>query len=36
MFINLMKSTLYPGVGHGGIFQYDENFVPKALDFLSN
>jgi pimeloyl-ACP methyl ester carboxylesterase len=25
---------LYPDAGHGGIFQYHEQFVPKALDFL--
>jgi pimeloyl-ACP methyl ester carboxylesterase len=25
---------LYPDAGHGGIFQYHEEFVPKALDFL--
>ncbi|GEB54405.1 alpha/beta fold hydrolase [Streptomyces gardneri] len=25
---------LYPGAGHGGIFQYHEVFVPRALEFL--
>ena len=25
---------LYPDAGHGGIFQYHEEFVPKVLDFL--
>ena len=24
----------YPDAGHGGIFQYRAQFVPKALDFL--
>jgi pimeloyl-ACP methyl ester carboxylesterase len=24
----------YPDAGHGGIFQYHAQFVPKALDFL--
>jgi pimeloyl-ACP methyl ester carboxylesterase len=24
----------YPDAGHGGIFQYQAQFVPKALDFL--
>lgn len=27
---------MYPDAGHGGIFQYHEDFVPKALAFLSN
>jgi pimeloyl-ACP methyl ester carboxylesterase len=26
---------LYPDAGHGGIFQYHEEFVPKVLDFLT-
>ena len=26
--------TIYPDSGHGGIFQYHEQFVPVALDFL--
>jgi pimeloyl-ACP methyl ester carboxylesterase len=25
---------LYPDAGHGGIFQYHEQFVPQALEFL--
>jgi len=28
--------VIYPDAGHGGIFQYHEDFVPKALAFLSN
>jgi pimeloyl-ACP methyl ester carboxylesterase len=28
--------VVYPDAGHGGIFQYHEDFVPKALAFLSN
>ena len=27
---------LYPDAGHGGIFQYHEEFVPKALGFLKS
>ena len=27
---------VYPDAGHGGIFQYHEDFVPKALAFLAN
>ncbi len=30
------KLVIYPDAGHGGIFQYHEDFVPKALDFLAN
>ena len=26
---------LYPDAGHGGIFQYHEQFVRKALTFLT-
>jgi pimeloyl-ACP methyl ester carboxylesterase len=26
--------TIYPDSGHGGIFQYHEQFVPAVLDFL--
>lgn len=26
---------IYPDAGHGGIFQYHDDFVPKALAFLS-
>jgi pimeloyl-ACP methyl ester carboxylesterase len=28
--------VIYPDAGHGGIFQYHEDFVPKARAFLSN
>ena len=28
--------VIYPDAGHGGIFQYYEDFVPKALAFLSH
>ena len=28
------KLTMYPDSGHGGIFQYHEQFVPAVLDFL--
>ncbi len=28
--------VIYPDAGHGGIFQYHEDFVPRALAFLSN
>ena len=27
--------VLYEDAGHGGIFQYHEAFVSKALDFLA-
>ncbi|MES2037310.1 MAG: alpha/beta hydrolase [Pseudomonadota bacterium] len=27
---------IYPDAGHGGLFQYHEDFVPKALAFLAN
>lgn len=27
--------VLYPDAGHGGIFQYHEAFIPKALEFLN-
>lgn len=32
----LPNSTLviYPDAGHGGVFQHNADFVPKALDFL--
>src|SRR5689334_21396063 len=26
--------VIYPDAGHGGIFQFHEQFVPKALEFL--
>ena len=28
--------VIYPDAGHGGIFQYHGDFVPKALAFLSD
>jgi pimeloyl-ACP methyl ester carboxylesterase len=28
--------VIYPDAGHGGIFQYEQDFVPKALAFLDN
>jgi pimeloyl-ACP methyl ester carboxylesterase len=27
---------IYPDAGHGGIFQYHEQFVPEALEFLGS
>lgn len=27
--------VIYPDAGHGGIFQYHDQFVPKALAFLA-
>ena len=27
---------IYPDAGHGGIFQYHEDFVTQALAFLAN
>ena len=27
--------VIYPDAGHGGVFQYHEDFVPKALTFLA-
>lgn len=26
---------IYPNSGHGGIFQYHEEFIPKAIEFLN-
>jgi pimeloyl-ACP methyl ester carboxylesterase len=26
---------IYPNSGHGGIFQYHEEFIPQAIDFLT-
>ena len=26
--------VLYPGAGHGGVFQFHEDFVKRALEFL--
>jgi pimeloyl-ACP methyl ester carboxylesterase len=33
----LPKSELkiYPDAGHGGIFQFHDEFVPQALEFLA-
>ena len=28
--------VVYPDAGHGGVFQYEVDFVPKALAFLAN
>jgi pimeloyl-ACP methyl ester carboxylesterase len=30
------RLELYPDAGHGGIFQYHEEFVPEVLDFLES
>jgi pimeloyl-ACP methyl ester carboxylesterase len=27
--------VLYPDAGHGGVFQFHEDFVKRALEFLS-
>jgi len=32
----MRRLIIYPDAGHGGIFQYHEDFVPKALAFLAN
>ena len=29
------QSVLYPDAGHGGVFQFHEDFVKRALEFLS-
>jgi len=26
--------VIYPDAGHGGIFQFHEQFVPRAVEFL--
>jgi pimeloyl-ACP methyl ester carboxylesterase len=31
---NARPVNLYPDAGHGGIFQYHDQFVPEVLDFL--
>lgn len=28
------KLVIYPDSGHGGVFQYHEQFVPEVLEFL--
>jgi pimeloyl-ACP methyl ester carboxylesterase len=30
------RLIIYPDAGHGGLFQYHEDFVPQALAFLEN
>jgi pimeloyl-ACP methyl ester carboxylesterase len=30
------KLTIYPDSGHGGIFQYHQQFVPELLEFLEH
>ena len=30
------RLTLYPDAGHGGVFQYHDEFVAEVLDFLSS
>jgi pimeloyl-ACP methyl ester carboxylesterase len=27
--------VIYPDAGHGGIFQYHQQFVPTVLEFLA-
>jgi hypothetical protein len=27
---------LFPNAGHGGVFQYHDEFVARALDFLAS
>ena len=27
--------VVYPDAGHGGVFQFHEDFVKRALEFLS-
>jgi pimeloyl-ACP methyl ester carboxylesterase len=27
---------IYPDAGHGGVFQYEQDFLPRALAFLAN
>ena len=29
------KIIIYKDAGHGGIFQYHEEFIPQAIDFLT-
>jgi pimeloyl-ACP methyl ester carboxylesterase len=28
------KLVIYPDSGHGGVFQYHQQFVPEVLEFL--
>jgi pimeloyl-ACP methyl ester carboxylesterase len=30
------RVKLYPDAGHGGVFQYHQEFVAEALDFLES
>ena len=30
------KLTIYPGSGHGGVFQHHREFVPAVLEFLES
>ena len=30
------RLIIYPDAGHGGVFQYEQDFVPRALAFLAN
>ena len=32
--LNSKLNPLYPDAGHGGIFQYHEEFVKRAVQFL--
>jgi pimeloyl-ACP methyl ester carboxylesterase len=34
-FPNAEPVVIFPNSGHGGIFQYHEEFIPKAIDFLT-
>jgi pimeloyl-ACP methyl ester carboxylesterase len=29
------RIVIYPDVGHGGVFQFNEQFVPELVDFLA-
>ena len=35
-FSNAERVIIYPNSGHGGIFQYHEEFLKKAIRFLTN
>ena len=30
------RIEIYPDAGHGGVFQFHEQFVPKLVAFLSD
>jgi hypothetical protein len=34
-FTNAEPVIIYPNSGHGGIFQYHEEFLKKAIPFLT-